>query len=137
MDTLAVLGLIVGPGGIIALVVAFFRDRRTARSAEAANKDATIAARFDDASELAKYIRDEVEKQVAPLRKELAEVKAESHDMNTAFRTYAVQSWLWDTRGRFGNMPMLPLPILHRLGIGHLIAQDELEDTIDLRKEPP
>ena len=137
MDALAVIGLIVGPGGILALVIAFFRDRRTVLSTEAANKDAAIASRFDDASDLAKYIREEVDKQVEPLRRELAEVKADRQDMYAAFRTYAVQSWLWDTRGRFGNMPMLPLSILHRLGIGNLVARDELDDTIELRKEPP
>ncbi|MFD5599910.1 hypothetical protein ACFWHR_07610 [Leucobacter sp. NPDC058333] len=141
MDTLAVLGLIIGPGGIIALVIAFFRDRRTARSTEASNQNTAIGERWDDVVGLSEkmqaFIAAEVEKQVAPFKKELAEVKAESHDMNTAFRSYAVQSWMWDNRGRLGDMPMLPLPILHRLGIGHLATDEDLEDTIRIPKETP
>ncbi|MGW9019856.1 hypothetical protein ACWGOE_00045 [Leucobacter chromiiresistens] len=135
------LGLIVGPGGIIALVIAFFRDRNTARSTAAANKDAAIAARFDDASELAKYIRGEVEAEVerrlASFREELKQVKSESREMHDAVRARETQLWLWDQRGRLGDLPRLPAPILSRLGLGHLVPYTNIEDTIEVRKEPP
>lgn len=80
-----------------------------------------LAERFDDASQLAQYIREEVERQVAPIRDEMNRMKKESHEMHDAVRARETQLWLWDQRGRPGDLPMLPAPILDRLGLGHLL----------------
>lgn len=94
-------------------------ERTTALAEKAA-----LAERFDDASELARYINErveaEVERKVAPIRAELETVKGESHEMNVAVRARETQLWLWDQRGRPGVLPMLPAPILERLGLAHL-----------------
>lgn len=103
-------GLFVGVGAVLLFISTRKRDRST-----------DIAERFDDASELAKYIREEVERQVAPIRAELKTVKEESHEMHGAVRARETQLWLWDQRGRQGGLPMLPTPILERLNLGHLV----------------
>ena len=96
-------------------------------------QEAAIAARWDDASELAKYIREqieaEVERQVAPFRTQLNQLKTESHEMNDAVRARETQLWLWDQRGRPGDLPMLPAPILIRLGLGHLTPATPSKET--------
>ncbi|WP_295014224.1 hypothetical protein [uncultured Microbacterium sp.] len=85
-----------------------------------------IAARFNDASDLSKYIREqieaEVERQVAPIRTQLESVKRESHEMHDAVRARETQLWFWDQRGRQGELPLLPTPILERLGLQFLIT---------------
>lgn len=111
---------LVGGGGLTALlgsVLVYVATRKRDRSTD-------ISARWDDASELSQYIRkeieQEVERQVAPIRAKLERVESESHQMNDAVRARETQLWLWDQRGRPGDLPMLPAPILHRLGLGHL-----------------
>lgn len=115
---------LVGGGGITALVgyvLVFVASRKRDRSTD-------LASRWDDASELSQKMREaierEVERQVAPIRTELEQVKNESHEMSVAVRARETQLWLWDQRGRPGQLPMLPDPILHRLGLGYL-ADDE------------
>lgn len=115
---------LVGGGGLTAIigaVLVFVATRKRDRSTD-------LAARWDDASELSQKMREaiekEVERQVAPIRTELEQVKNESHEMNVAVRSRETQLWLWDQRGRPGSLPMLPDPILHRLGLGYL-ADDE------------
>ena len=118
---------LVGGGGATALagsVLVFIATRKRDHSTD-------IAARFDDASELARYIREEVERQVAPLRVELKQVKDESHEMNDAVRAHATQLWLFDQRGRTGLLPMLPSPILHKLGLGHIAEGWNTDPTPD------
>ena len=84
-------------------------------------QEAALAARFDDASQLAQYIREEVERQVAPIRDEMQRVKQESHEFHDAVRARETQLWLWNNRGRPGDFPMLPDPILERLGLRDLL----------------
>ncbi|MDF2919738.1 MAG: hypothetical protein K0S70_3955 [Microbacterium sp.] len=111
---------LVGGGGLTALagsVLVFVATRRR-------DNDAALAGRFDDASELAKYIREEVERQVAPIRAELTKVKNESHEMHDAVRAHFTQLWMWDHRGRVGPLPLLPTQILNRLGLTHLLDDD-------------
>jgi len=118
------LPILLGGGGGAGLVAAWLVYKASKRR----NTDLSLAERFDDASELAKYIREqvaeqveaEVERRVAPIRKELQTIKAESHEMNDAVRAHVTQQWLWDQRGRPGSLPMLPAPILERLGLAHL-----------------
>lgn len=111
-------GLFVGLGAVLLFISTRKRDRST-----------DIAERFDDASELAKYIREEVERQVAPIRAELALVKQESTEFHAAVRTRETQLWLWDQRGRQGALPMLPGPILERLSLAHLVDDWPTEPT--------
>lgn len=111
-------GLFVGLGAVLLFISTRKRDRSS-----------DIAERFDDASELAKYIREEVERQVAPIRAELALVKQESTEFHAAVRTRETQLWLWDQRGRQGALPMLPGPILERLSLVHLVDDWPTEPT--------
>lgn len=78
-----------------------------------------------------KYVDETVERQVkaatAEVQRRLTEVELrlesvqqESHEMNDAVRSRETQLWLWNIRGRAGEMPGLPEPILVRLGIIHL-----------------
>lgn len=122
---------IVGPTlGLVGVFLAAwfgFRGKKGETTVAATTaQEAAIAARWDDASELAKYIREqietEVERKVAPIRDELNRVKSESHEMYDAVRARETQLWLWDQRGRVGSLPSLPDPILHRLGIGYLAS---------------
>lgn len=117
---------------LVGVVLRLRSERLTASTAAAqaatASAQADMAARFDDASELAKYIREEVERQVeiqvAPIRDKLKAVESESHEMNVAVRARETQLWLWDHLGRQGALPMLPKPILDRLDLIHLTATE-------------
>ena len=114
------------------IIAAWFGLRGKKRETDVAASTATaaaLAARFDDASQLAQYIREEVERQVAPIREELQGVKRESHEMHDAVRARETQLWLWDQRGRQGELPLLPAPILIRLGLGHLAEDWPTEPT--------
>lgn len=110
---------VLGGGGIAGVVTAWATRKK--------DKSAEIAARLDDASELAQYIRAEIEKAVAPLRGQIEALEKAQHELHDAVRTRETQLWLWDLRGRAGVMPMLPAPILRRLGLGHLIPAEEKE----------
>jgi hypothetical protein len=117
------LPLIVGGGGfgvILSAILVYLASQKR-------NRHLALAERFDDASDLARYIRDEVERQVAPIRAEMQTLKRESHEMNDAVRARETQLWLWDQRGRAGDLPMLPAPILERLGLAHLHPTDHKE----------
>jgi len=108
-------------GGVLTGLTVYIATRKRDKSSD-------LAARWDDASELSQKMRDaierEVERQVAPIRAELEKVKSESHEMNVAVRARETQLWLWDQRGRPGQLPKLPDPILHRLGLGYLADDD-------------
>ncbi|MDY0830724.1 hypothetical protein SK224_16435 [Microbacterium sp. BG28] len=124
--------ILLGGGGLASMfgaVLVFIASRRQARSSD-------LATRFDDASDLAKYVDARVELIVAPIRAELAKVKAESHEMHDAVRARETQLWLWDQRGRHGALPMLPAPILHRLGLGYILGEPP-EETEPISSEPP
>lgn len=119
-------------GVALAAWLSFRGKTRETTVAATSAQEAAIAARWDDASELAKYIREqieaEVERQVAPFRRQLEQVKSESHEMNDAVRARETQLWLWDQRGRPGALPPLPVPILYRLGLGHLAPPTHLKE---------
>lgn len=116
--------VISGLVAVILALVGWFRFRRKDRVEVEAQRQAALSERFDDASELARYIRDEVERQVAPIRAQLETLKAESHELNDAVRARETQLWLWNQSGRPGELPMLPAPILSRLGLVHLTATE-------------
>lgn len=135
----AVAGPVLGLAGVCYAAYLGFRGKRgDTRVAESSAKDAAISSRWDDASELSQYIRTEIEKeverQVAPIRSELDKVRRESHEMHDAVRARETQLWLWDQKGRPGQLPKLPDPILHRLGLGYL-ADDEWHTEPPIPKE--
>ncbi|WP_417510546.1 hypothetical protein [Microbacterium sp.] len=66
-----------------------------------------------------------LKEQIAALEERLTKVQSESHEMNDAVRHQQTQAWLWDLRGRQGPLPMMPEPILRRLGLIHLINPQE------------
>lgn len=116
--------------GLVAVILAalgWLRFRGKDKVETEAQRQAGLSERFDDASQLAQYIREEVERQVAPIREQLATLKAESHEMHDAVRARETQLWLWNQRGRQGALPMLPKPILDRLGLIHLVATEAPE----------
>ncbi|QRI44949.1 membrane protein [Microbacterium phage LesNorah] len=124
-DTQVILSLIaVGSGGIAGLW-AWLKSRRKSKVEIAAQEQAALSSRFDDASELAKYVREQVEAAVAPLRKELEDMKKESHEMHDAFRSFFTDLWKWDYTGRTGPLPIFPAPLLLKLKLGHLIDKEK------------
>jgi len=118
--------LFILTGVIITAVLSLRGKTREVTVAATTAQESAIAARWDDAVELSQQMRQaieaEVERQVAPMREELRRVKDESHEMHDAVRARETQLWLWDQRGRPGDLPMLPSPILQRLGLGHLVT---------------
>lgn len=116
------LGGLFGGGGIGAVLV-FVATRKR-------DKQAGIAERFDDASELAKYIDARVEEKVKPIRERLAEVEAESQQIQNAFRVWISAVWFWNKRGRNGDVPMPPPLILARLGLDYVADDWPTEPSI-------
>lgn len=108
---------VIGVVGVLGGALLAFLGTRGKTQADA------VAARFDDASELSKYIDERVEAKVAPIRAELAGVKKESHEIQDAFREWVSGVWLWNKRGRVGDIPMPPTKILSRLGLGHFVDE--------------
>ena len=125
-------------GVTITAVLSLRGKTREVNVAATTAQESAIAARWDTAVELSQQMREEikaeVERQVAPMREELQRVTEESHEMHDAVRARETQLWLWDQRGRPGDLPMLPSPILQRLGLGHLIT-GPFEDTEPIIKE--
>jgi hypothetical protein len=132
---------VTDPGIIIAFIglaataatalIAFWRFRRKDRADAQQVEEGTISGRFKDADALMRYIDERVEERTAAIEKSLDEmraklttVSAESREMHDAVRARETQLWLWNQKGRLGVLPMLPDPILHRLGLGSL-ADDE------------
>jgi hypothetical protein len=107
-------GILMGLAAVLTVVATRKRD-----------KSADLQERFDASSETAIYMRSEIEKeverQVAPIRAELDKVKTDSHEMNDVVRTREVQLYLWEHGGRSGLIPMLPDPILIKLGLAHFV----------------
>lgn len=100
-------------GGLISAVLVFIATRKR-------DVGVDLAERFDDASQLAKYVREEVERQIAPIRAELEQVRNESEETRNAFRAWIIGVWRWNQTGRVGDLPMPPTDVLHRLDLHHL-----------------
>lgn len=118
------IAVISGLVAVILAVIGWLRFRRKDKVEVEAQRQAALSERFDDASDLAKYIDARVEEKVAPIRAQMETLKTESHEMHDAVRARETQLWLWDQRGRAGDLPMLPRPILQRLGLIHLTATE-------------
>lgn len=121
-------GGLLGGGGLGGVFVAFVTRKK--------DKATDADARWDDASTLATQIKDYVDAEVAravkPLQDSITALEADRSEMHAAVQTRETQLWLWNLRGRAGVMPMLPTPILNKLGLGHLVPGDDLDDTIEM-----
>ncbi|MEV8176091.1 hypothetical protein [Microbacterium sp. NPDC079176] len=130
-DTGIIVSVIALLSGVILALIAFWRFRRKDRADAQQVEEGTISGRFKDADALMRYIDERVEERTAHLSAELAQVRLdlrtvgkESHEMHDAVRARETQLWLWNHRGRPGDLPMLPEPILRRLGLGHMVGDD-------------
>lgn len=114
-------GGVLGGGGLGAVLV-FVATRKK-------DKATVVAERFDDASELSKYIRVEidkaVDKAVAPLKAEIAKLREEQEQVHAAVRVREQSLWLWNFRNRVGPIPELPRETLEKLNLGHLRFGDQ------------
>lgn len=102
-------------------------------------KEVEVEATAEDAflkgqAAFQKYVDDVVDRQVSAavadfqrrltdMEARLTSVQIESHEMNDAVRSRETQLWLWNIKGRAGEMPELPMPIMTKLGIIHLAAR--------------
>ena len=120
------IGGLLGGGGLGAVLV-FVATRKR-------DSQAGIAERFDDASELAKYIDARVEEKVKPIREQLASVESEAREIRASFRAWILAVWSWNTRGRSGDLPMPPQKILLHLGLEHFADEWPTEPP---RTRPP
>lgn len=113
MDWVTIIVGGVMSGGLISAVLVFISTRRR-------DSVAAIAERFDDAAQLTAYVRDEVERQLAPIRAELEQVRREADETRNAFREWIVGVWRWDRLGRKDDLPMPPPEVLSNLNLHHL-----------------
>lgn len=102
-------------------VDAFLKGQQTFQ----AYVDGVVKARVDEATAGFKA-------ELSDMKVQMAAMRQESHEMNDAIRARETQLWLWNVRNRPGPMPLLPEPILIRLGLTHLASLGELEDTIPI-----
>lgn len=117
-----------------------FRGKKVDQSTEVKKSEATATAAFlQGQREFQQYVDDVVDERVAlavkglqdqvtKLEERLTTVQAESHEMNDAVRHQQTQAWLWNLQGREGPLPMMPEPILRRLGLIHLIGIQESKE---------
>lgn len=109
-------GGVLGGGGLGAVLV-FVATRKK-------DKATVVSERWDDASELATYIRGEidkaVEKAVLPLESRIQALESEKREVHDAVRTRETRLWLWDIRNRPGPIPELPASVLEKLNLAHL-----------------
>jgi hypothetical protein len=137
--------LVTGAVAVLLALVAWVRFRRKDKVEVKAQEVATKVSeetylndRFKTATEMSKYIREEVDKAVKQETEELA-AKVEQYRsrfvrIESAFRIFFTQLWMWDRSGRPGVMPAVPDDIMRELRLDHLIGLPA-EDTEPLRKE--
>jgi len=114
----ALIGLATAAGGGLWV---WLRSRKKDNVEAEAQRQVALSERFEDANELAKYIAEQIEKAVKPIRDELEKLKKEQDETHEALRAFFTQLWLWDIRGRLGPIPPLPTPLLKKLGLAHLV----------------
>src|SRR3546814_738985 len=86
-------------------------------------------SRFDNASELAKYVDERVEAKVKPVRDRLAEVEAKLRESQSTVRTWILAVLSWARRGKPGDVPIPPAALLTDLGLDHFIDDWPTEPT--------
>lgn len=119
-------------GGTFAAFIGWLRYRKKDKVEVEAQRQVALGELFDNANDLQKYVqvqvKSAVEEAVAPLRKELEDLKAASHRIHDAFRSFFTLLWVWDRDGRRGPMPAVPRDILAELRLGHFL-DFPFEDT--------
>ena len=115
------IAIISGLVSLALAILAWFRFGQKDRVEIEAQKQVTLSERFGDASDLDRYVNDRIEKALAPLRKEMSELRTASNRIHDAVRAFFTQLWVWDRDGREGPMPGLPPEILTELRLGHFL----------------
>ncbi|QKY80397.1 hypothetical protein SEA_PABST_39 [Microbacterium phage Pabst] len=126
-------------GGTATAFITWIRYRKKDKVEIEAQKQAALGELFDSASDLQKYVQEQVktavDEAIAPYAKELQDLKEASHRIHDAFRSFFTLLWVWDRGGRRGPMPVVPRDILAELRLGHFLDLP-FEDTEPvLRKE--
>jgi len=131
-----VVALIGLASAVLVALIAVWRFWRKDRADAEDVEQGTISGRFKDADTLMKYIDQRVDERTRKLAadqaetaEELEKVKQQYKDLAEAVRTVISLQWVWDQRGRHGDLPMLPDPILYQLGLGHLTEGWATEPT--------
>lgn len=131
-----VVALIGLASAVLVALIAVWRFWRKDRADAEDVEQGTISGRFKDADTLMKYIDQRVDERTRKLAADQAEtagelekVKQQYKDLAEAVRTVISLQWVWDQRGRHGDLPMLPDPILYQLGLGHLTEGWATEPT--------
>ena len=128
---IALIGLATG-GGVSAAFVGWLRFRKKDKVEVEAQRQVALGELFDNANDLQQYVQAQVKvavaEAIAPLEKELKDLKEASHRIHDAFRSFFTQLWVWDRGGRQGQMPVVPRDILAELRLGHFLDLP-FEDT--------
>lgn len=121
---------------VLVALIAVWRFWRKDRADANAVEEGTISGRFKDADTLMQYIDQRVEERTRAVTQrqeetdvELRKLEARFTELAEAVRAVTSLQWIWDQRGRQGDMPMLPDPILHKLGLGHIAEDWQTEPT--------
>ena len=134
---IALIGALIG-GGTATGIISWIRGRSKDKVDVEAQRQVALSEIFDNATDLQKYVQEQVEKAVAkaiePLEKQLEELKKASHRVHDAFRSFFTQIWVWDNGGRKGQMPAVPADILVELRLGHFLELP-FEDTLPTKEE--
>ena len=125
MSDAVLVAIIMLAGSTVAGLWAWLRGRRKSEVETEASKQVALSERYDDASDLAKYVQEQVkaavEEAVAPLRKQIEELKAQNHRVHDAFRSFFTKLWVWDRNGRIGQMPAVDPQLMEELRLAHLL----------------
>ncbi|MEX8058752.1 hypothetical protein [Microbacterium sp. 16-032] len=138
-----IVALIGLASAVLVALIAVWRFWRKDRADADAVEEGTISGRFKDADTLMQYIDQRVDERTRKLAEdqaatagELEKVKRQYAELAEAVRTVISLQWVWDQRGRHGDLPMLPDPILYQLGLGHLTEGWATEPTSHPKSEP-
>lgn len=127
---------VVGTAGTIIGAYFLFRGKRGENATKDAEIEQSAAEAFLSGQQTFQAYVDgvvdkRVEAAVAPYEQRLKDVEDKLtsvrqvyDEMHSAVQARETQLWLWDQRGRPGQLPKLPDPILHRLGLGYLADDD-------------
>ncbi|QQO39328.1 hypothetical protein SEA_CRUNCHYBOI_42 [Microbacterium phage CrunchyBoi] len=125
-------------GGTFTAFITWLRYRKKDKVEVEAQKQAALGELFDNASDLQKYVQEQVKAAVAeailPLQTEITELKKASHRVHDAFRSFFTLLWVWDRNGRIGPMPTVPRDILAEIRLGHFLDLP-FEDTEPVRRK--
>ncbi|QDF16992.1 membrane protein [Microbacterium phage TinyTimothy] len=128
---IALIGLLAS-GGTAATFIGWLRFRKKDQVEVEAQRQVALGELFDNANDLQQYVQQQVKtavaEAIAPLQKELDDLKKASHRIHDAFRSFFTLLWVWDREGRRGPMPAVPNDILMELRLGHFLDLP-FEDT--------